>query len=184
MVCNEKKRLSRRDWLRSALELLTITGLDGVKITPLAKRLGVTSGSFYWHFKNRRALHDALLDYWEHEMTDVAIEAAKRIKGQPIERIWHLMKQVMVAGMARYDLAIWHWAQSDAVAKTVFQRALDKRFAFATWMFMEAGFSKTQAEVRGHLMVVYMMGESTLIPDSPIERKKLLRLKYEVLVNP
>lgn len=33
-------------------------------------------------------------------------------------------------------------------------------------------------------MVVYMMGESTLIPDSPIERKKLLRLKYEVLVNP
>ncbi len=90
----------------------------------------------------------------------------------------------MAAGMARYDLAIWHWAQSDAVAKTVFQRILDKRFAFATWMFMEAGFSKTQAEVRGHLMVVYMMGESTLIPDSPIERKKLLRLKYEVLVNP
>ena len=184
MVLDKTTRLNRKDWLRGALELLTITGLEGVKITPLAKRLGVTSGSFYWHFKNRRELHDALLDYWEYEMTDVAIEVAKRIKGHPVERIWHLMEQVMDSGMARYDLAIWHWAQSDAAAKTVFQSALDKRFAFATWMFQEAGFSKIQAEVRGHLMVVYMMGESTLIPDSPVERKKLLKLKHQVLVNP
>ncbi len=183
MVDEKTKRLSRESWIRGALELLITNGVEGVKIVPLAERLGVTSGSFYWHFKNRRELHDALLDYWEQEMTDAAIVAAKHFDGPPEERIWGLMDQVMSAGYARYDLAIWHWAQSDVAAQTVFQRALEKRFKFAKWMFKEAGFDAIQAEARGRMMVVYMMGESTLIPDAPGKRKKLLRVKYEILVN-
>ena len=183
MVDGETGRLSRDDWIRGALELLSTTGVEDVKVVLLAERLGVTSGSFYWHFKNRRELYDALLDYWEREMTDAAIEAAKRFEGPPKERIWRLMEQVMAAGLARFDLAVWHWAQSDAAARTVFRRTLNKRFAFAKWMFMQAGFSETQAEARGRMMVVYMMGESTLIPDAPSKRKKLLRLKYGILTD-
>ena len=178
MVHRKTERLNREDWIRGALEILVTAGVSGVKIVPLARRLGATSGSFYWHFKNRRELYDALLDYWEREMTDAAIEAAKRFDGTPEERIWRLMEQVMTAGMARYDLAFWHWGQSDAAAQTVFLRTLNKRFAFAKWMFEQVGFSKTQAEARGRMMVVYMMGESTLIPDAPGKRKKLLKLKY------
>ena len=184
MANGESERLGRENWIRGALELLSSTGVEGVKIVPLAERLGVTSGSFYWHFKNRRELQDALLDYWEREMTDTVIEAAKRFEGSPKERIWRLMEQVMATGMAHFDLAFWHWAQSDAVAQTVFQRTLDKRFAFARWMFVEAGFSKVQAESRGRLMVVYLMGESTLIPDAPRKRIKMLRLRCEILTNP
>ena len=180
---SKAERLNREDWILGALEILVTAGVGGVKIVPLAKRLGVTSGSFYWHFKNRRELHEALLDYWEREMTDAAIEAAKHFDGTPEERIWRLMEQVMTAGLARLDLAFWHWGQSDAAAQKVFLRALNKRFAFAKWMFEQVGFSKTQAEARGRMMVVYMMGESTLIPDAPGKRKKLLKLKYEVLIN-
>jgi len=181
---SKAERLNREDWIRGALEILVTAGVGGVKIVPLAKRLGVTSGSFYWHFKNRRELHDALLDYWEREMTDAAIEAAKGFDGPPEERIWRLMEQVMTIGMARYDLAFWHWGQSDAAAQTVFLRTLNKRFAFAKWMFEQVGFSKTQAEARGRMMVVYMMGESTLISDAPGKRKRQLKLKYEILINP
>lgn len=177
------KRLERDHWIRAALELLATEGVGGVRIVPLAERLGVTSGSFYWHFKNRRQLYDALLEYWEHEMTDAAIEAARRFDGPPEQRIWGLMEQVMSGGLARYDLAIWHWAQSDAKARRVFDRTLEKRFAFAAWMFRQAGFSRSQAEARGRMMVVYMMGESTLIPDEPGKRRRFLRLKYEVLVH-
>ncbi|MDB4303505.1 TetR/AcrR family transcriptional regulator [Desulfosarcina sp.] len=176
-------RLSREDWILGALELLAVAGIDGIKIVPLADRLNVTSGSFYWHFKNRRELHDALLAYWEQEMTDTAIEAAKSFDGPPKERIWLLMEQVMTTGIARYDLAIWHWAQSDAVANKVFQRTLKKRFTFAKWIFEQAGFDTIQAEARGRMMVVYMMGESTLIPDVPGKRKKLLKVKCEVLTS-
>jgi AcrR family transcriptional regulator len=184
MVASKSERLSREDWIRGALELMSVTGVESVKIVPLARQLGVTSGSFYWHFKNRPELYDALLDYWEREMTDAAIEAAKRIEGPPIERIWHLMEQVMSTGMARYDLAIWHWAQSDTNANRAFKRALKKRFSFAAWMYSEAGFPKEQAEIRGRMMVIYMMGESTLIPDSMAKRKEFLKLKHAILTAP
>ena len=183
MVAAKSKRLGREDWIHGALELLSTAGAEQVKIVPLAARLGVTSGSFYWHFANRGQLYDALLEYWEQEMTDKAIEQAKQFDGPPTDRILLLMEQVMATGMAKYDLAIWHWAQADAKVKTVFQRTLEKRFAFAAWMFRQVGFSKVQAETRGRMMVVYMMGESTLIPDAPSKRKKRLKLKHEILTN-
>ncbi len=184
MVAEKSKRLSRDNWLRGALELLTSVGVEGVKVVLLAKQLGVTSGSFYWHFKNRRELHEALLEYWEREMTDSAIEAAKRFKGTPEKRIWNLMEQVIASGLARFDLAIWHWSQSDESAREVFERALEKRFAFAAWMFEEAGFNNIEAKARGRMMVVYMMGESTLIPDEANNRKELLQKQYEILISP
>ena len=183
MEPKRSERLSREDWIRGALDLMTTTGVEGVKIVPLARKLGVTSGSFYWHFKDRRELYDALAAYWEREMTDAPVEAAKAFKGPAKERIWRLMEQVMAAGLARFDLAIWHWAQSDPAALKVFQRVVNKRFAFAKWMFRQAGFSESQAEVRGRMMVVYMMGESTLTPGSSSQRKKQLRLKYEILTR-
>ena len=116
-------------------------------------------------------------------MTEAAVEAAIKFEGSPEKRIWKLMEQVMETGLARYDLAIWHWAQSDSAANEVFQRALERRFTFAKWLFEQAGFSKVQAEARGRMMVVYMMGESTLIADAPGDREERLRVKYEMLTN-
>ena len=181
-AATKTERLSREDWIQGALELLSVAGVDGVRIVPLAERLGVTSGSFYWHFKNRGELYDALVQYWERELTDAAIDATQSIE-PPEERIWQLMNQVMTRGLARYDLAIWHWAQSDKTAKKVFRRAVNNRFAYAKWMFEQVGFSAIQAETRGRMMVVYMMGESTLITDSVSVRRKRLRLKYEILLS-
>lgn len=183
MVEEKTNRLSREDWIRGAFELLRTRGVEGVKIVPLADRLGVTSGSFYWHFPNRKALMGALLEGWEREMTDEAIESARHFEGSPEERIWSVMEMVMDAGLARYDLAVWQWAQSDPMAREVFQRIVDKRFGFAAWMFRQAGFNEAQAEARGRMMVVYLMGESTLVPDSRKDRQKKLRLKFEILTH-
>ena len=177
------KRLSRDDWLKNALNLC-LHGIEKVKVAPLAAQMGVTTGSFYWHFKNRRELLDALLEYWEREMTDAAITAATPYPGSPTERIFYLMDTVMTAGLARYDLPIWQWAQSDAHASRVLKRAVKKRFSFAAWMFTEAGFSREQAEIRGRMMVVYMMGESTLISGSMKKRKESLKLKHAILTAP
>lgn len=184
METNKIKRLSRDDWIHGAFKLLGQYGIQNVKIVPLAEYLGATSGSFYWHFKNRRELYDALLDSWEQEMTDAATEEAKCFIGTPEARIWRLMENVMTSGLARYDLAIWHWAQSDTKASRVFKRVIKKRFSFAAWMFTEAGFSKEQAEIRGRMMVIYMMGESTFFPGSMTKRMELLKLEHSVLSAP
>lgn len=183
MVKAITNRMTRNDWLKAALSLCK-TGTDNVKIAPLAAEIGVTSGSFYWHFKNRRELLEALLEYWEREMTDSAIEKARQFSGKPQDRILLLMESVMVEGLARYDLAFWHWAQSDASVSRVFDRVLHKRFSFATWMFTEAGFSVEQAAARGRMMVTYMMGESTLVPGKMEQRKRQLKLKHAILLAP
>lgn len=183
MVGARAKRLTRNDWLKAGLDLCE-KGIDAVKVAPLAADMGVTTGSFYWHFKNRRELLDALLDYWEREMTDAAIKVARGYEGSPTDRILDLMEGVMTEKLARYDLAIWHWARSDSKARRVFNRVVKKRFEFAAWMFAEAGFSKEQAEIRGRMMVVYMMGESTLVPDSMARRKESLKLNRAVLTAP
>ena len=182
MVQGKRMQLARDDWLKAALSQCT-AGIDTVKIAPLAEQLGVTTGSFYWHFKNRRELLEAMLEYWEREMTIVALDTAKRHPGPPAKRIMDLMNTVMSKGLARYDLPIWQWAQTDASASRVFKRVLKKRFSTAAWMFSEAGFSREQAEIRGRMMVVYMMGESTLISDTPRKRLNRLRLKFEILSN-
>jgi len=176
-------QLSREDWLQGALELC-VAGIDRVKIAPLATELGVTTGSFYWHFKDRKELLTSLLEYWEREMTDTAIEAAKQFTGPAADRILAVMETVMTQGLAQYDLPIWQWAQSDADARRVFKRALTKRFEFAAWMFTQAGFFDKQAEARGRMMVIYMMGESTLIPDPMAKRKEFVKLKHAILTSP
>ena len=183
MVREKTNRLSRDDWLKAALNLCAV-GVDSIKVAPLAADLGVTTGSFYWHFKNRQELLKALLSYWEREMTDAAIDAAREYAGSPTDRILYIMEAVMVGGLARYDLPIWHWAQTDTNASRVFKRVLKKRFSFAAWMFSEAGFPTQQAQIRGRMMVVYMMGESTLVPESMARRKESIRLKHAILTAP
>jgi len=181
---HSRERLSRDDWLQAALETMRGAGVDGVKVAPLASRLGVTTGSFYWHFKSRRELLEAALDFWERAMTYLPLEEAKRFEGSPKDRILFLMNRIMAGDLAGYDLPIWLWAQSDDGARRAFQRALKRRFAFCAWMFRQAGFSKRQAENRGRMMVVYLMGESTLIPESESGQADSIRQKHEILTAP
>src|SRR3546814_19576689 len=60
-----KGRLGAEDWAQAALDLIAENGVAAVAVEPLARRLGVTKGSFYWHFPSRDALLKAALERWE-----------------------------------------------------------------------------------------------------------------------
>jgi AcrR family transcriptional regulator len=72
--------------VRAAAEAIAEGGVGEVAVEPLAARLGVTKGSFYWHFKNRRALLEATVERWEAEETEAVISATSRI-ADPRERL-------------------------------------------------------------------------------------------------
>ena len=177
-------RLTREDWVRGAIEALQERGVDGVKIVVIADRLGVTSGSFYWHFKGLRELLDCVLEYWEVELTDAIMERAKSFSGTPEERILDLMLQVIEIDAAAPDHAILVWARSDPAAKEVFERTLRRRFDFAGWMFRQAGFSDRQAAIRGRLMVAYLMGEFSTGLKSDRKWRGIIREEFKVLTSP
>src|SRR2546430_8142453 len=72
-------RTPRTSWIEEGLRALGVGGLDGVRIETLAEALGVTKGGFYWHFGDRRALLDEMLDTWERVGVDAVIE---RVEGE------------------------------------------------------------------------------------------------------
>ncbi len=114
--------LSRDDWLRAALALLGETGDPaGIRIDELCRRLNVTKGSFYWHFKGRAGLMDALAEFWERRHHEQIHEAL----GVMPERDPHGFLQAVIAfwsetGFSEIDAAMRRWAASDAkVARAI-----------------------------------------------------------------
>ena len=86
--------LGKEDWIREALFAIAEGGSGAVAVEPLAKRLGATKGSFYWHFADRPALIAEALAYWEREHTDAMIAAVEEI-ADPRERLATLLRAVM-----------------------------------------------------------------------------------------
>jgi AcrR family transcriptional regulator len=183
MVMRGRPQLNREDWLRETLKVLQQRGVGGVKIVAIAARMGVTSGSFYWHFKDLRDLVGCLLEYWEQDLTDALVGRVRNWKGPPEERILILMLQVIEEDSAVYDHAISVWARSDSAARKVFARTLRKRFDFAAWMFKRSGFCDQQAVIRGRLLVAYLMGESAVDLKSDTNWRAMIREQHEVLTN-
>ena len=156
----QKQRLSRLSWLNSAFDTLFEEGIDQVRIERLAKKLKVTKGSFYWHFKNRTELLDALIEHWNEEMTKTVLENAKTFHGDPLERIFYTLKDIISNERTRYDPAGRAWANHDARAKKYVEKVDKLRLKFLIGLFKDAGFDDEDAEVRARMMYYYVLGEA------------------------
>ena len=181
-IATNHKRADRRVWLNAALDVLRERSVDGIKVVPISNRLGLTSGSFYWHFKNIQDLLESVLDHWEHHLTDHIVRDAQTFDGAPEDRILNLMLQVIREDAAVPDHAISVWAKSDATAHLTFLRTVQKRFEFAKWMFEQAGFTSDDATARGRLMVTSLMGDSSNDLKSTQGWEDIIRAHWRVLV--
>ncbi|NLB15124.1 MAG: TetR/AcrR family transcriptional regulator, partial [Gammaproteobacteria bacterium] len=86
-------RLSANDWAQAALDLIAEEGVHAVAVEPLARRLGVTKGSFYWHFPSRDALLRAALERWEQVELDEVFARLEAVV-DPRERMRELFLRV------------------------------------------------------------------------------------------
>jgi AcrR family transcriptional regulator len=86
--------LTAQDWIEAAYSAMAEEGIGSVAVEPLARRLGITRGSFYWHFENRRALLEAILERWERESTEAVISATRRV-ADPLERFVRLAEEAL-----------------------------------------------------------------------------------------
>jgi AcrR family transcriptional regulator len=118
-----EKDLNRNDWLKVARMALLKRGVDAVQITKLARSLHVTRGSFYWHFKNRADLLEALLREWEQEKSLLSDLLGKRNMRQALANFFReLQRRVRISERGEWpsDAAIFAWA---AVSPKVARRA-------------------------------------------------------------
>ncbi len=146
-------RTPRESWVEEGLRALSDGGPDAVRVEPLAKALGVTKGGFYWHFRDRQALLEAMIDHWERTLVDEAIEAADRGGGDGRTRLRRLFETAGDAeGIHDLELAVRDWARRDpAVAERV-TRVDNRRMAYLRPLFAE--FCDDAADVEGRCLLV------------------------------
>jgi len=157
-------------------------GLDGVRIEPLARRLGVTKGSFYWHFKGRQELIEALLDYW-FSLWDDEISNDRLVQSNPVDRIWVLFENVIGRLSRGQTVSLRMLSHSDGdVARRIEERDR-QRLAFLIDQLQELGFSPKEARVRGQVYQVLMTGEFLRSGGQPLSARIERARDYHQLLS-
>jgi len=177
--------LSADDWALAALEVIALRGLEGLRVEGLARHLGVTKGSFYWHFTDRSKLVEAALHLWEQRGT-IDVIAQLETLDHPTDQLRSLFDAsfgdeahglVDVAMVARAD---------DPTVGLVVSRVTETRIAFLDRLFRALGFTPAKAAVRarvaystyiGHFLVRRSLpGDAILVTHTNAYRRQLLEL--------
>jgi AcrR family transcriptional regulator len=160
--------LQREDWVQAALRRLATSGIDAVRVEVLATDLGVTKGSFYWHFKDRPDLLETVLHEWE---TTATVAGAVPDQAAPSERMARFLELVTAYAAdpdrAALESAVLAWAQKDAAVAERVAAIEASRTANAERLLAEVGFPPSEAAAWadiGYTTVVGMMSRSTRDP--------------------
>ncbi|MDH3200521.1 MAG: TetR/AcrR family transcriptional regulator [Myxococcales bacterium] len=179
-----KDRLSAARWTEMALQVLADRGIEAVRVEPLARALGVTKGSFYWHFADRQDLFDSLLLQWERLATLNVIEAVELACDEPDERLRELTRLVFRHG-GPLDRAVRAWASHDEEAAHVVERVDTQRYAFVRGLLEAHGLAPTTAAMRARLLYTSLIGEQhTSLTLSRKRRVEWALANLEVLLAP
>ena len=157
-------RLDAAAWIAAAFDVLADGGIDAVRVEPLAKALGITKGSFYWHFTDRRALLDAMLRTWmEGRIAAIRQHAADR--GEPAAALRQLAdlytRHANVRGLA-IELEIRAFARIDDGAAAAVRGVDQARLQQVTGLFIGLGWARPDAQARAVLFYSYLFGQSLL----------------------
>jgi len=172
MAQGKREALTADDWTSAGLEALARGGLAAVAVEPLAKALGTTKGSFYWHFADRNGLIAAALARWEQRDTELVIAAveSEECATARLRNLLHLAFASVQVGSApgggSVELALQASASHPLVAP-VLHRVTERRLAYLTGLFTEIGLSPARARDRGLLAYSAFLGHAQLVHATP-----------------
>ena len=153
-------RGSRALWLDAARRALLDSGLEAVKIQPLASQLNLSRTSFYWFFKDRQALLDALLDDWEARNTGAFVLAREAYAETIAEAILNLIAVFYDPHLfdPELDFAVRAWGQGTGAVKARVTAADAARLDAIRAMFQRFGFDSDDSDVRARTVYLTQIG--------------------------
>lgn len=151
-------------WIAAAWQVIAREGVAGVRIEPLAVTLGVTKGSFYWHFTDRAALLDALLADWERRGTLAVIEHVNKSASDARARLETLFRYTTaVPDAAGVEHAVRAWGASDAKVRRALAKVDEQRERYVAEQLVEAGVAEDRAKLRARSLYLALIGEYTRV---------------------
>ncbi|MCF6233337.1 MAG: TetR/AcrR family transcriptional regulator [Rhodobacteraceae bacterium] len=157
-------RTSREDWINTALDTLISDGIDSVKVLSLAQKLDCARSSFYWYFKNRSDLLDALLGHWQSTNTDALVASAVK----PAPSIHSAIVNVYSTWISGHefdtalDFAIRDWARRSGKVRHALDRADAARLSALAAMFERYSYDPGGADIRARIFYFTQIGYEAL----------------------
>jgi len=160
------QRTAREDWVRAALDTLISEGVDQVKVMVIAEKLNCARSSFYWYFKNRAELLDALLDHWQ-STNATSVISKSRLPAPSINMALINVFECWVDETlfdTRLDFAIREWARRSGTVR----RAMDMSDSYILdalgQMFERYNYLASEAEIRARIVYYTQIGYNTMDP--------------------
>ncbi|WP_453948805.1 TetR/AcrR family transcriptional regulator [Bradyrhizobium sp. USDA 377] len=169
------EQLSADDWTSQGLKTLARNGFTALKADPLAKAMGVSRGSFYWHFADLGAFHAAVLKRWREIAAEQIIADVEAAGDEPLQA---LMRRSFGA---RLDLerAVRNWAAFDAGAQGAV-RAIDRRrLDYIEQLLEKRGLAPATATARAQILYWTFLGFA--LSGAPVPAARLQGMLDEIL---
>jgi AcrR family transcriptional regulator len=162
---------SREAWLDAAFELLLDSGVESVRILPLAKRLKVSRTSFYWFFKDREALLEALIERWREKNTQGLVRQTEAYAESITEAILNVFDCWLDPDLfdSPLEFAMRSWALQSAEVAQEIDLADESRIEALTGMFERFGFDALAANVRGRTIYLTQIGYISMKTQEALE---------------
>ena len=179
------KRLGREEWLSRSLEVLSREGKAKLRIDALTNSLGITKGSFYWHFKDRADFVKSLAQYWAKNSTEQVIDLLNEFQGDASDRLFGLMEYLYRKDFGKYDIAMRAWAAQEPEVARIVKKVDKQRFTFVRSLFAELGFKGQELEMRTRTFVVYHSLElGSFASGTKKDRQRLLKRRHAFFTRP
>jgi AcrR family transcriptional regulator len=178
-------RTPRTSWIDEGLRALAAGGPDAVRIEPLAQALGVSKGGFYWHFDDRPALLEEMLETWERVLVDEVIERVEGEGGDARDKLGRLFG--LASGSDRLlplELAIRDWARRDKSVAVRLRRVDNRRMEYMRSLFAELCPDEDEVEVRCTIAFSLFIGAPLMAADhGPRSRADVLEMTLSRLLD-
>lgn len=172
-----KDRLSAIAWVDAGLAALTSQGFTALKADRLAKSLGVSRGSFYWHFHDVEDYRSAVLERWRQVASEGVIENLDRF-ADPTAALRDLIGRAF-RGTPRLEAAMRSWASHDAAVREAVLASDRRRTDYIRGTLIRAGVAPEAAGSRAQILYWAFVG--FVVSESPPPRAEQARLVEELL---
>ena len=178
-------RTPRAAWVDAALIAIADGGPDAVRVEVLAKSLGVSKGGFYWHFTDRQALLEELLDTWERVVVEDVIARLESEPDDPRAKLQHLFQMAASAPeMLAVELALRDWSRRDPAVAARLHRVDDRRMAYLRMLFTPLCVDADDVEARSMLVLTLYIGSNFVLADHDgRSRAQVLQLATDRLLD-
>ena len=153
----ERTRLTADDWEQAALDLIAQQGVNAVAVEPLARQLGVTKGSFYWHFPTREALLKGALERWEKQDVDTLLNQVEP-SADARERLCELFRRTGREAKSHVIYSALLRALDHPIVQPVMARVSQRRMDFLTRAYRQVGMNRSIAAHRARLAYAAYVG--------------------------